>query len=197
MTLFADSRALLLAFREGDAAALTQVYWFYVGDVERWIRRFGVRDADTVAELVQETFVRAFAEGARAAYDGVRPYRPYLRRIVRNLLVDRARASGRVVQDVDDEALEADDPDPAPDEALGHHRIVTATREFVAGLDDESRMFVQLRFQDERSQDDVAASMTCSRRRVRTLETKIRDALLRHLQEAGLDVDVDSAARRE
>ncbi len=195
MTLFADSRALLLAFREGDVAALTQVYWFYVSDVERWIRRFGVRDADTVAELVQETFVRAFAEGARSAYDGVRPYRPYLRRIVRNLLVDRARASGRVVQDVDDEALEADDPDPAPDEALGHHRIVAATREFVAGLDDESRTFVQLRFQDERSQDDVAASMACSRRRVRTLETRIRDALLRHLQEAGLDVD--SAARGE
>src|SRR5436189_6463002 len=114
MTLFADSRALLLAFREGDADALAQVYWFYVGEVEGWIRRFGVRDADAVAELVQETFVRAFAAGARTAYDGVRPYRPYLRRIVRNLLVDRARAGGRIVQDVDDDTLEADDPDPAP-----------------------------------------------------------------------------------
>jgi RNA polymerase sigma factor (sigma-70 family) len=197
MTLFADSRALLLAFREGDADALAQVYWFYVGDVERWIRRFGVRDADAVAELAQETFVRAFAAGARAAYDGVRPYRPYLRRIVRNLLVDRARVGGRIVQDLDDDALEADDPDPAPDEALAHHRIVAATRDFVAALDEESRTFVQLRFQDEHSQDDVAAAMSCSRRRVRTLETRIRDALLRHLQGAGLEGELGSPARGE
>jgi RNA polymerase sigma-70 factor, ECF subfamily len=200
MTLFADSRALLMAFRAGESGALARVYWFFVDDVERWVRRFGVRDSDAVAELVQETFVRAFTTHAREAYDGVRPYRPYLRRIVRNLLVDRARLGGRAVQELDDEALEADDPDPAPDDALAHHRIAAATREFIAGIDEESRTFVRLRFQDEHSQDDVARMMACSRRRVRTLETKIRDALWRHLQRAGLDgeiADVGSPTRRQ
>jgi RNA polymerase sigma factor (sigma-70 family) len=187
VTIFVDSRALLLAFRAGDADALTQVYWHYVDEVERWIRRFGTRDSDEVADLVQETFVRAFAAPARTAYDGVRPYRPYLRRIVRNLLVDRARAGGRALQELDDEALDADDSDPAPDEALVHHRIAAATREFIAGLDEESSTFVRLRFQDEESQDDVARAMGCSRRRVRTLEVRVRDALLRHLQRAGVD----------
>jgi RNA polymerase sigma-70 factor (ECF subfamily) len=197
VTIFVDSRALLLAFRAGEADALAQVYWHYVDEVERWIRRFGTRDSDEVADLVQETFVRAFAAGARAAYDGVRPYRPYLRRIVRNLLVDRARASGRAVQEIDDEELEQGDPDPAPDEVLVHHRIAAATREFIAGLDEESRTFVRLRFQDEGSQDDVARSMGCTRRRVRTLETRIRDSLLRHLQRAGVDDELGSTARRE
>ncbi len=187
--MFVDDRALLLAFRTGERDALARVYWHYVNDVESWIRRFGSRGHDGVAELVQEAFVRAFAPAARMAYDGLRPYRPYLRRLVRNLLVDRLRAANRDIAELDEEAL--DDPSPAPDDVLVRSELVATTREFVAGLDAESKSFVRLRFEEGRSQEDVARALGTSRRRVRTLEARVRDGLLRHLQAAGLEAELD------
>jgi RNA polymerase sigma factor (sigma-70 family) len=190
MTVFVDDRALLLAFRTGEREALARVYWHYVDDVERWIRRFGTRGHDAVAELVQEAFVRAFSTAARMGYDGLRPYRPYLRRLVRNLLVDRLRGANRDITELDDDAP-LDDPEPPPDEVIGRKQLVAATQAFIAGLDDESKSFVRLRFEEGGSQEEVARALGTSRRRVRTLETRVRDGLLRHLQAAGLEAELD------
>jgi len=52
-------------------------------------------DYHGAADVVQEVFVRALSEKARTSYDGLRPYRPYLLRIAKNLMIDRARRIGR------------------------------------------------------------------------------------------------------
>ena len=52
----------------------------------------GVPDTDAEHDLVRETFVRAFAEKARSSFDGLRPYRPFLLRITKNLMIDRFRS---------------------------------------------------------------------------------------------------------
>ena len=99
MTVFEENQELLLAFREGTREALTRVYQHYVDEVARGVRRGfflgegreripGAPDDQAQRELVQEVFLRAFSEKARNAYDGLRPFRPYLMRIVRNLLID-------------------------------------------------------------------------------------------------------------
>ena len=105
MTIFRDDRPLLDAFRRGDRAAAERVYYHYVDDVDKLVRRGfildaketirvpGIGDADAAADLVQEVFVRALSEPARLSYDGLRPYRPYLLRIAKNLLIDRLRAT--------------------------------------------------------------------------------------------------------
>ncbi len=196
MTVFQQDRALLDAFRAGNPEALTRVYWHYVDDVSLVIRRgfvvegsarvAGVQDAELQRELLQEVFTRALGERARAAYDGLRPYRPYLLRVAKNLLIDRARQSGREqfledlgVGDIDTiiEGNLAVEAGPSLEERTDQQRLVAATREYVAGLDEELRTFVHLRFEGERSQDAVASHMGITRRRTRTLEAQLAAAL--------------------
>src|SRR6478672_2492853 len=85
-------RELLSAFRAGERAALERVYLAYVDDVFRLIAVGFERNPHEQRSLVQDVFVRAFSDRARLGFDGIRPYRPYLLTIARNVLVDRARA---------------------------------------------------------------------------------------------------------
>jgi RNA polymerase sigma-70 factor, ECF subfamily len=208
VTIFADNRELLDRFRRGDRDALTKVYYRYVDDVATLARRgftmessghVYVRglEADGEREIVQETFLKAFAEKARHAYDGVSPYRPYLMRITKNLMIDRYRAAqhARTAVTADDAGvgdidqfltLNAELAVGSEPEDLDWKTLRGATNEYVATLDDESRRLVTLRFIEERSQDETAAAMSCSRRRVRTVEERVLTGLRKALQSRGL-----------
>jgi RNA polymerase sigma-70 factor (ECF subfamily) len=199
MSVFEHDRALLDGFRKGDREALTRVYYHYVDDVAALVRRGfvvaaagpihvpGARDREAERELTQEVFVRAFAAPARQAYDGLRPYRPYLLRIARNLLVDRARAARHDVP-FDELAEHGAEPAAAAPEVEDVHwqQLRAATQEYVAGLDEELRRFIEARFAQERSQRDAAAQLGLSRRRVRTLEQRAQRGLRRWLRKRGL-----------
>ena len=194
MTVFDSNRQLLDAFRAGDRQALEAVYMFYVDTVFNLVRFGylladgkrvpGTRQADLQRELVHDVFVRAFAERARTTYDGLRPYRPFLLRLARNVIIDAWRRRGLALADaadVDELATEA----PADDD-LDWQRLAQATRTWRATLDDESKSFIALRFEEGLGQRDVASRMGATRRRVRTLETLLRRALLAHLTRLGL-----------
>ncbi len=198
MAVFAGNRALLEAFRRGERAALTTVYFHYVDDIAAIIRHGfsipargahvrGVIDEQTQRDLVQEVFARAFSPRARDAYDGIRPYRAYLRRIAKNLLIDRARVAGHTVS-LDDEDEVASEPEPAETELEGaewraqRHETVA----YVSSLAPELQRLVKLRFEDEMSQEQTAAALGISRRRVRTLEARIQRGLRKALRRAGL-----------
>jgi RNA polymerase sigma factor (sigma-70 family) len=207
VSVFEGKRDLLDRFRRGDRAALAEVYERYVDDVAMVVRRgftmesqglvvAGANDREVEREIIQDTFLRAFAEAARLAYDGLRPYRPYLLRITKNLMIDRLRArsrEGAAIGDVGDidRLLETNAPfeaEPERDAAedLRWRLLQARTAEYVAGLDDESRELVRLRFDEELSQDVVASRMRCTRRRVRTLEERVQDGLRRHLKKLNL-----------
>jgi RNA polymerase sigma factor (sigma-70 family) len=106
-------------------------------------------------------------------------------RIARNLLVDEVRAGGRLVpvDDPQDEVVELSDEGQSPEESLEWRRLNEATREFCAGLDEKSREFIRLRFEEDLSQRDLADRLKVTRRRVRTWEDQIREQLQRFLQE--------------
>jgi RNA polymerase sigma factor (sigma-70 family) len=206
VTIFADNRELLDRFRRGDRDALTAVYYRYVDEVATLARRgftmessghVYVRglDADGERELVQETFLKAFAEKARLAFDGVSAYRPYLLRITKNLMIDRFRAAKHATVDLDDTGVGDIDQLLATNgelaagtepEDLHWKTLRAATNDYVATLDDESRQLVALRFVDEHSQDETAVRMKCSRRRVRTVEDRVVAGLRKALQSRGL-----------
>ena len=185
MTIFADNRALLEAYRRGDRAALAAVFARYVDEVATLARRgFTIEssghtyvrgvDRDAELELVQETFAKVFVERARLAYDGVHPFRPYLLRVTKNLMIDRYRANQRTIVSGEleagrDEPVELEDPDWQKQQVV--------TKAFLATLAPEIEQIVTLRFEDELSQDEVAARVGCSRRRVRTVEADVQNAI--------------------
>lgn len=207
MPIFDNNRELLDRFRRGDKSALAEVYERYVDDVATLARRgftmesqghvyVAGSDIDGEHELVQETFVKAFDDKARTSFDGLRPYRPFLLRITKNLMIDRFRArrkEGAVETgggvDIDD-LLEANtDLAAAPDheEDLHWKKLSTATATFLAALDAQTRDVVRLRFEDGRSQEAAAEELGCTRRKIRSLESRVQKQLLRHLKQLGLE----------
>jgi RNA polymerase sigma-70 factor (ECF subfamily) len=194
MPTLRNDRDLLMRFRRGERPALERVYWTYVERVERMLRQGfslisqggtfhidGLR-ADDVADLVQETFARAFGERARLAYDGLRDYGPFLLTIARNLLVDRARKQGRELPAENLEQL-GDEPDEPP---YADDETVRSVGEYVSALGEPMRGIHQQRFVLGVSQEQAARALGLSRQQVRTLEKRLCDGLEAHLLRAGL-----------
>jgi len=193
MTLFRDRPELLAAFRRGDRSALVEVYWAYVDRVERLIRggwrtpngdRADPPRREDAADLIQETFARAFGERARLAFDGLREFGPYLATIARNLLVDWARRQGREIP-VD---FDPDELSPAATEAFddvdtrwSDAATVRVVEEYLSGLPPELADVHRERYVHSRSQRDAAAALGISRQQLRTREKRLRDGLRRRL----------------
>lgn len=194
MTLLQSDRALLDGFREGDPESLARVYRETVDDVARLVhcgaaltggRRVpGAGSPELERELVQETYLRAFDPRARLAYDGLRPYRPYLLTIARNLLIDHWRKAGR---ELPDEGLDQVPVEPAAaEEDLDFAARLEATREYLRQLAPDTRAFVEARFEQGLSQREVVEKLGMTRWRARALEKKVQAGLVRHLKRAGL-----------
>ncbi len=205
MTIFEGKPDLLRLFRRGDRSALGTVYDFYVADVFKLVRLGfllkgpppfhvpGIMDSAAQQDAVQDVFVKAFAERARLAYDGLRPYRPFLLQIARNQRVDAERKrrseikleSNLIPAGQESRGLgsvHGDGRNPPPDEQLDWERKRSSTLQYIDQLDEEARVFVNLRFAEELSQNDVAERMGITRRRARTLEGRLMAGLRKHLQ---------------
>jgi RNA polymerase sigma factor (sigma-70 family) len=208
MSLFEGRPELLRAFRDAQRDALEVVYRGYVRAVDRYlrtqIRASGYRDlaqAGTVADLIQDVFVRAFSRSGRLGYDGVRPYAPYLTTIARNCFIDALRARGREVSmSPDDLTLILDDTNPLPDEWC-EPRTQAVVVEYVGALSPPLAGIYQQRFVLGRSQEQASAALGLSRRSVRTAENHLRRGLRQALARAGIswrelcDELADSPAR--
>ena len=72
--------------------------------------------------------------------------------------------------------------DLLPDELLDRERTRSTAASLLAQLDPESQRFALLRFVEDLSQDEVARQMVVTRRRVRTLEGRVRRGIKRRLQ---------------
>jgi RNA polymerase sigma factor (sigma-70 family) len=198
VTIFANDRELLDRFRRGERAALAAVFEHYVDEVATLARRgFTIESSghvyvrgtnrDDEHELVQETFAKAFAEKARLAYDGLSPYRPYLLRITKNLMIDRYRAEHKDARTIGVDIGELDALQPAAEEPPDLHwqKLAAATAEYVATLGPEQQNLVRLRFDEGTSQERVAEALGWTRRKVRTLETEVQKGLRSWLKQRG------------
>lgn len=196
---------LLRRFREGDRAILNRVYHTYHADVLRLVRQGfvlkgpppvpirGLLDADEQQDVVQEVFAKAFAPSARQSYDGWRPYRPFLLQIAKNVRIDYERRRWREIPllDVTETAkniaprvtcLLTSPSEQLPDALLDRARTRSTAASLFAQLDPESQRFALLRFVDDMSQDEVAREMVVTRRRVRTLEGRVRRGMKKRIQ---------------
>jgi RNA polymerase sigma-70 factor (ECF subfamily) len=221
--LLMEDRALRDAWRAGDPAALRRVYEHYRPEVARLLRggfsfhanqttlRFtGYADPFTLEDALQETFLRAFREGARLSYNGLQPFKPWLLGIARNLVIDDYRRRRRELALFVPEAAEphqreaqelaaADHPDrwgeraPDPERALHQRRQAALLQGFLESLDDGERALVQHHFVEQRSQEETARALGMDRNRVRRLIQDIRLKLLRFMKRHGQIQALDPA----
>lgn len=210
--IMVEDRALLDGFRRGERGVLLQIYRHYVADVTRFLTRGftfesqgrasafrGFSGGYEVEAAVQEIFRRAFEEKARLAYDGLRPYRPYLLRIARNAVLNDLKAKqpilfryrqGRpVVLDAPTEAERALEETPvatrSQDQLLEAEEVARLVAEFKAGLDPREQGVFQQRFEAGLSAERAAQALGLTRSQIRTTEDKLRARFLAHMQASG------------
>jgi RNA polymerase sigma factor (sigma-70 family) len=174
------------AFSSGETWALERVYQEHVHLVQRSVRvglyRAGWLSSWNLADIVQETFARAFSPGARQRYDGTRCYTPYLLAIARHCLVDWLRRVGRDVSSGQDPDSLFDTASDRDEESEFAPELVSAAHCYISGLSDELRAVHQQRFELNRSQARAAAELGISRQNLRTLERKLVTALRRRVR---------------
>ncbi|WP_338057327.1 RNA polymerase sigma factor [Sphingomonas corticis] len=143
-------------------------------------------DADAALDVTQEAFVAAFA--ALSRYDPARPFRHWLARIALNKARDHARrravrrffARARPL----DEALDAADPAPTPEEAADDRRRLARARAAIAALPAALREVLLLRGVEQMSQAETAAVLGIGEKAVETRLYRARRRLAETMRES-------------
>ena len=150
-------RTLIERWRDGDERAATAIVERHAPALARFASRLGV--VDDVEELVQDTFVRAFA-----ALDGFRAdsaLRTWLFTIERRLVLDRRRAAKRRAGDVEvDEQYAASDYDAL--DGMVADETSQRMKGAIAGLSRMQREVFTLRVQEGRSYKEIAEILETS-----------------------------------
>jgi RNA polymerase sigma-70 factor (ECF subfamily) len=193
--LLAGNRRLLEGFRAGEDAALREVLRHYGPVVARSVRR-GVRiikgketmsfrgpsEEMDVERVVQETFSRAFSDGARQRYDGITPYAAYLCRVARNLMISEAQVAKRTPQPTDSGDLpELDSLTPSPEEQVQHTELAGLVARFLSERPDEEKQLYEARFRHGETQEGAAQRLGLHRITVRRTEARLKTAFVRFL----------------
>ena len=117
----AGDEQLMLAYREGDAAAFEELYRRHKGGLFRFVTR-SVRDRAVAEELYQEIWMRAIE--ARGRYQVQAKFSTWLYTIAHNRLVDHWRKRGLSLVSLD--AEEGAAPEPAGNPGDEPQRIAEA-----------------------------------------------------------------------
>ena len=213
MSLESD-RTLLDGFRRGQRWALEKVYSLYVDEVARFLRGgfvfesggATVRYAGAPSEFhledwVHDVFIRAFADGARDQYDGLRPYGPYLQRIARNLVIDELRRKEHQLRthveelpEPEEVAAYATERPPSPESEAERRQLTAHVDTYVSSLPPREREVYRLRFVEGLDQREVAERAGLSASKVKTSERRIRAGFYDYLQALGWLDDPSAAA---
>jgi len=164
-------------------------------EIFRYARTFTYNDADA-EDLAQTAVVRALQRGTILAADSTHA-RAYVKRIVRNLATDEARARGRVAveprAEVPEIAVEEADSTDALDDRVD---IGRAAQIAFAGLDEIDREALRLRYLDELAYRHVAERIRSTphgaRQRVYRAMRQLRAALRDHRPDGGEGLPTDT-----
>ncbi len=137
-------------------------------------------------DLVQDVFERAFLPRSRAAFDGERPYGPFLGRLTRNLLIDWARKRGREIPVAEIDCLAEEGCPPANPTSEGDPETMAVVEGYVSGLATELRRVHEARYVLALTQEDACDRLGLTRQQLRTLEKRLRTGLQRELKRSEL-----------
>jgi RNA polymerase sigma-70 factor (ECF subfamily) len=177
---------LMLAFREGDAAAFETLFRRWAGPLLRYLERI-LRDAGVAEELVQEAFLRVHR--ARASYRPEARFSTWLYRIGTNLARNELRRPARRATHArsdDDDAL-ADAAlaagDPASDDVADARRELGAVDRALGALPESQRAALWLVAVEGLSYAEVAEALETSESAVKALVHRARRAVAERIAE--------------
>lgn len=162
-------------------------------EIFRYARRLTHSDADA-EDLAQSAVVRALQRGTIVAADQLHA-RAYVKRIVRNLAADQARARQRITVEPRSAVPDGAADDPVDVDALVDDRrdVGRAAQVAFAGLDERDREALRLRYLDELTYRTVAERIHSTpqgaRQRVYRAMQQLRAALRDHRPETTDDDD--------
>lgn len=173
-----DESALVAAVAKGEPEAFRLLLQRHLPGVTAIARRM-LRDDAEAEDVAQEAFLRLWRTGSSLDI-GPGGVKPWLRRVVSNLCIDRIRGSARqtVVEEVPEQAEEAGQLTGLESAELGA-RVDKALK----ALPERQRMALTLFHFEGMSQNEVAAAMDISAEAVESLLSRARRALKVSLQD--------------
>jgi len=174
---------LIQRAQKGDHEAFAAL----VTEHQRYVYNLALRvlkDEEEALDLAQETFVRAWT--ALPNFRGQSQFRTWLYRIVTNLCYNRLPNLRRSLNDLGDDVI-AEIPETNP--VFDNPAHGTETRELrsylhkaIAGLDENYRLLVSLRYQSELSYEEIAGTLNLPLGTVKTGLFRAKEQLRRSLE---------------
>ena len=183
--------SLMMAYRDGDAAAFDALYGRHRLAIFRYMRR-QIKDDGLAEELFQDVWMRVI--GHRQNYEPRAKFTTWLYTIAHNRLMDHFRSAGRAehvdIDDTDDDGetpviqLVAD-PTNAPETMLTRRQLADRILIAFEKLPAEQREAFVLQYEGELSVEEIATVTGVTRE---TAKSRLRYALAklrRDLQDGG------------
>jgi RNA polymerase sigma-70 factor, ECF subfamily len=183
--------ALIERVKQGDARAFEMLVVKYQRRIERLIGRM-VRDTDLVADIAQESFIRAYRalpqfRGESAFYTwlyriAVNTAKKALMELKRDPLVTESALASR---DDDDETsrVESELSDgETPESIMASRQIAAAVNAAIEALSEDLRQAITLREIEGLSYDEIAEAMNCPIGTVRSRIFRAREAIAARLR---------------
>ena len=155
----ADTEQILIQrAQKGDHdsfAALVDEHQRYVYNLALRV----VKDENEALDLAQETFVRAWT--ALPNFKGQSQFRTWLYRIVTNLCYNRLPNLRRSLNDLGDDVME-EIPEPGfnnPAREFESNETRNNLHQAIDKLDENYRLLITLRYQDELSYEEIASTL--------------------------------------
>lgn len=169
--------ALLRQAAGGDAAAFRRLTERHIGPALGIARRL-LRDDAEAEDVVQEAILRLW-RSAGSLEIGEAGVRPWLRRVVSNLAIDRFRATSRtdVVEQVPEQEQRADQLD-----ALTARETTARVDQALKALPERQRLALTLFHYEGLSQTEIGAQMGISDEAVESLLSRARKTLRTQLR---------------
>ena len=186
----ATEQSLIQRAQKGDPDAFASL----VTEHQRYVYNLALRvvkDENEALDLAQETFVRAWT--ALPNFKGQSQFRTWLYRIVTNLCYNRLPNLRRSLNDLGDDVME-DIPEPifaTPARQIESSETRQYLYQAIEDLDENYRLLITLRYQNELSYDEIASTLNLPLGTVKTGIFRAKEQLrkaLAHLEESWITV---------
>ncbi|MGA0610285.1 RNA polymerase sigma factor RpoE [Caldimonas sp. KR1-144] len=188
----AAADALLIdRVKRGDQRAFEMLVVKYQRRIERLIARM-VRDSDLVADIAQETFIRAYRalpqfRGESAFYTwlyriAVNTAKKALMELKRDPLVTESALAGAEDDDETSRVENELSDGETPDAVLASKEIAATVNAAIEALSEDLRQAIMLREIEGLSYEDIATVMNCPIGTVRSRIFRAREAIAQRLR---------------